>query len=215
MGGARFGLPFIWVSWLCGSLSGEDHCEYSGWFRAHFTFQKADSLFDTVGYNTLHKELLNRRADELKADGWAVTKESQNAFKLKGSSALLAGKPDIVAVKGNAVRIVDAKTGQRRNAHWYQVVIYIMALKKLRSEFNGMKFEGELCYATGDPVMIAASEITPDVMDRIYKQVRLVAFDMPPEKVPSESECGFCPIPKEECPERLATTMAIGETDEF
>ena len=211
----RFGLPYIWVSWLCGALSGEDQCLFSSWFRAHYTFEKVETEFDTVGYNAQHKDLLNRRATELRAEGWAVTKENQNSFKLRGETAILAGKPDLIAMRGDVVRIVDVKTGARRNAHWFQVVIYLLALPRVRKDLVGLTLEGELCYGNSEPVLIRASELTPDVAGRIWALVRDTAFSIPPEKVPSENECGFCPIPQSECPERMAVPVSVGDTKDF
>ena len=215
MGKVRFGKPNIWVTWITGLLSGEDHCAWAAHFKAHYTFEKVDNGFDTVGYNAQHKDLLNRRAEELRREGWVVTKEGQNAFKLHGDAAVLAGKPDIIAVRENVVRVVDVKTGQQRNAHWWQCAIYLAVLPRVRHDFNGMNLEAELYYADSGPAKIDGAAVTTEVQDRIWAQVREAAFAMPPEKVPSEQECGFCSIPTSECADRMTGAAASGETRDF
>ncbi len=63
-----------------------------------------------------HTALVNREREERERTGYTVTTENQNLFRLKGSSATLAGKPDLIARKGNDIVAIDAKTG-RPNAH--------------------------------------------------------------------------------------------------
>ena len=211
----KFGV-YIWATWITGLLSGEDHCAWAANFKARFQYDKvADEGFDSVAYNAAHKELVNRRVKELRDDGWAVTKEHQNAFKLRGKTAILAGKPDIIAIKDDVVLVSDPKTGARRNAHWWQVAIYLLALTRVRKDLAGMTFVGELVYGDSEPQRITMSDVTPEVAARVWAQVQEASFNIPPEKVPSEAECGFCNVPQSECPERMAVTVAMGETKEF
>lgn len=213
----KFGLPYVHVTWLAGLLAGDDQCRYASWFKSHFSYKKVENPdFDSAGYKTIHNEFVQRRAAELKADGWAVTKEGANSFKVKGKYAVVGGKPDIVAERENRVLVVDAKTGARMAKQYWQVLTYMVMLPRSdRERFAGKDISGEVYYSNGEPVAISSGDATPMNIDRIFAQVRECGFDMPPEKSPSETECGFCSLPKEECPERLATTMAIGETDEF
>ena len=44
--------------------------------------------------------------------GYEVFTENQNSFRLRGKYATLAGKPDLIAVKGSDAVIIDAKTGR-------------------------------------------------------------------------------------------------------
>lgn len=214
----KFGPAYCWVTWIAGLLAGDDQCAYAAWFKSRYAYKKVeDPDFDSAGYKTIHKEVVNRRAAELKAEGWEVTKEGTNSFKVKGKYAIVGGKPDIVAQRELLVRVVDVKTGARRAKDYWQVLIYMVMLPRAdRGRYAGLDVSGEVYYSSdGAAVPIPSGDANPANVERIFAQVRECGFDMAPEKVPSEQECGFCSIPKEECPERLATTMAIGVTDEF
>ena len=212
----KFG-KYVWCTWISGLLAGDDQCAFAAWFKTGFTYKKVeDPDFDSAGYKTIHKEFVNKRANELAREGWDVSKEGANSFKVKGKYATVGGKPDIVAQKDGRVLVVDVKTGARRAKDYWQVLIYMAMLPRADKErYAGLDISGEVYYSNGEPVAISSSDATPMNIDRIFTQVRECGFDMPPEKSPSEQECQFCSIPKEECPERLATTMAIGTTDEF
>src|SRR5206468_35641 len=41
-------VPFIWVTWISSLLSGDNHCEWAAWFRAHFEHEKRPSTFNEV-----------------------------------------------------------------------------------------------------------------------------------------------------------------------
>lgn len=211
----RFGLPNIWVTHIAGLLSGEDQCGWSAYFKAHFQYDRVETDFDSVAYNTLHKELLNRRAADLTAAGWTVTKERANAFKLRGEVAVLGGKPDILAFKGGLLKVVDAKGGQKRDSHYWQLVMYMLALPRCRPELKGLEIDGELYYSNGTILPVRSSDITGDIAARVWNQIRETAFEIPPEKHPSEDECSFCPIPLSECADRMAVQTALGDTKEF
>ena len=45
--------------------------------------------------------------------GYSVLTEGQNSFTVRGSSAALAGKPDLVSRRGYGVSVIYAKTGRR------------------------------------------------------------------------------------------------------
>ena len=61
-----------------------------------------------------HTALLNKRRAEWKIGGFNVHIEGQNSFQLRGKSATLAGKPDLITQRedGSGAVIIDAKTGQ-------------------------------------------------------------------------------------------------------
>ena len=210
----RFGKPYIWVTWLAGLLAGEDQCAWAAWFKAHYVFDKEPSDFDSVEYNRRHKELLDKRVADLRADGWTVTKERQNAFKLIGESAVLAGKPDIIAVRGSEGLVVDVKSGQQANKHVWQVLMYLAALPRVRFDLKPLTLRGEVYYAGGHAVPVSDADVA-SMESRIWTQVKESAFSIPPEKVPSEQECEMCSIPKSECADRLAVPAAVGETKDF
>src|SRR4051794_32131041 len=133
--------PYLWVTWISGLLSGDKSCEWAAWFKAHnisSSYAKQPSDFDTAAWKINHTALLAPVRDEFRADGYEVTVEDQNSFQLDGKAGTLAGKPDIVAMKGNAAVIVDTKTGQPRASDIAQVMVYMWALRLARPEqFRG------------------------------------------------------------------------------
>ena len=62
--------------------------------------------------------LLNKRRAGWEVGGFNVDIEGRNSFHLRGRSATLAGKPDLVARRDDEAVIIDAKTGQEnRESH--------------------------------------------------------------------------------------------------
>ena len=70
------------------------------------------SDFDQAGWLMNHTTLLNQQRQRWEAQGYTVLTEGQNSFNLRGSSAVLAGKPDLVARRRDQVTVIDAKTGR-------------------------------------------------------------------------------------------------------
>src|SRR5262245_20687544 len=95
--------PYCWVTWVTGLLAGEAFCEYAAWFKSHFKYEKRPSDFSLAAWQVEHAALVKATADRMKADGWIVTIEHQNGFRLTGKSAVLAGKPDVIGRKGTRV----------------------------------------------------------------------------------------------------------------
>lgn len=194
----RPGLPYVWVTWINAILAGDAHCEYAPWFRAHFKFDKQPRDTNLVAWQLEHTALLGRIVAQLKTDGWAVTLEHQNAFKLTGKSAILAGKPDIIARKGERVRVLDAKTGQPALKDWIQVAIYLIVIPLVWHRPD-LSIEGELVYQT-HTVSIRADEAIREVRDRLFALLRKLGGAAQPETVPSQHECVWCDIAA--CPDR-------------
>ena len=91
--------PYIWVTWLAPYLVGEKSCEWSGWFRAQHksgTWNKVPSDFNTANWLEDHTDLLKRWGDCYRGKNMTVSIENQNSFHLKGKTAELAGKPDLI-----------------------------------------------------------------------------------------------------------------------
>ena len=66
-----------------------------------------------------------------------------------GKNATLAGKPDLIALKGSDAVIIDAKTGKPSPAHATQVMIYQYAVPKALPEYRGVECRGHVVYRTG------------------------------------------------------------------
>ena len=101
----RSGGPYVWVTWLTRLLVGENSCEWAAWFRAQhegWSWAKAPSGFDLVGWQLAHTAGVNENRCLWEERGYAVFTENQNSFALRGRTATLGGKPDLVALKGES-----------------------------------------------------------------------------------------------------------------
>ena len=202
----RGGLPFVYVTGLTGILAGEQQCTYASWFKAKYRYTKRpDETFNLAAWTTDHTRLLQRRAEELQAEGWRVRLENENAFRLKGDHALLAGKPDLIATRDGVVRIVDAKTGQPKNRDWHQVLIYLFAVPRVWPELRGHAFEGEVYYQT-HRIPIGGHELTAERIAAIAAAIRAVAAAIEPVPVPSAAECRWCDVA--DCTVRIESAIA-------
>lgn len=76
--------------------------------------------------------------------------EDQNKFTIRGRTATLAGKPDLVAIKGEVVRVIDCKTGSRKGSDFLQVLIYLLLLPRVHPECRGKLLSGEVRYFRDD-----------------------------------------------------------------
>jgi CRISPR/Cas system-associated exonuclease Cas4 (RecB family) len=209
----RGGLPFVWVSWLTGLLAGDQHCVYAASVKSHYRYTKRqDGTFNLAAWNADHSALLRRRYAELIGEGWRVHVEAENAFRLKGQCAVLAGKPDLIAFKDGIVRVIDLKTGAPRNKDWWQVLIYMFAIPRIWPELVGDHLEGEVAYNMRQ-IPIPARDLTPARVLEIGAMVQAVASDEPPDPRPSASECAFCDLA--DCTARIDTVVATATAAEF
>ena len=164
--------------------------------RGNSSTDKLPSDFSLAAWQVEHQALVKTTVEHMKAEGWTVTIENQNAFKLEGKVAILAGKPDIIGRKENRIRIVDCKTGQPSNRDWVQVCIYLIAVP-LAWERRHLTPEGEVVYKDH------GVSIHPDepyqLRERLFALLRQLAGERQ-EAVPSERECEWCDIA--ECPVR-------------
>lgn len=201
----RGGKPYLWVTWVTGLLSGENHCEFASWFRAHYRdFEKAPRNVDLTIWTAEHGEMVRRRAQELKDDGYTVFVEDQNGFSLKGAAAVLGGKADIVAISpsGNDAIVVDCKSGKPRDKDVFQVLIYMLVLPLAVSHCKCVTMHGELEYP-GKRVEIGPEKLTADVKALIRSTIERLAQDVKPHPIPSAYECRFCDLTKADCPARV------------
>ena len=97
--------PYIWVTWLTKLLVGENSCEWAAWFRSRhesWSYGKVQSHFDATTWQLNHTALLNQIRTRLEGENETVFTENQNAFTLRGSSATLVGKPDLITSSGES-----------------------------------------------------------------------------------------------------------------
>ena len=124
MAHTRPGGPYIWATALAKLLTGEISCEWDGWFKAHHQgWIKPPSDFDSATWMLEHTALVNRERESLKRIGYDVYTEKQNLFRLRGATATVAGKPDLIGEKHHELLICDAKTGRPSPSHQAQVRI--------------------------------------------------------------------------------------------
>lgn len=194
--------PYIWVTWLSRLLSGESNCKWSSWFRAHFHYDKRPSNFDFAEWNLKHAEMVRDRASSLREEGYRVFIEEQNRFAMKGRAATVGGKPDIIAEKGEEVLIVDCKTGERRDADYFQMLIYLLIVPYTRTDYRYRDIRGELQYKDG-VVKIGVEKLTDEMKRIIRKMIEEIAGENAPPRVPSAGECRFCDISISDCSERV------------
>ena len=99
MANLRTGGLCVWVTWLPRLLSGESYCEWAPWFKAQHeggSCARIPSELDQAGWLMSQPALLNEQRQCREQQGYTVLTEGQNSFNLRGSSAGLAGKPDLV-----------------------------------------------------------------------------------------------------------------------
>ncbi len=217
--GVRRTSPYIWVTWLTKLLVGENSCEWAAWFKAHHKeYDKVPDTFDRSAWQMDHTRLLNRVRAQLEADGKVVFTEKQNHFTLQGSVATLGGRADLIAISGENGTIYDVKTGQPTAADHVQVMIYMYAIPLAFRQYKDMTFDGAVVYQDHE-VPIPASAINESFKKNLVELIRKVSSDAPSRRVPSAMECGFCPIAKSECPERVEEEElgagGQGEVDDF
>jgi hypothetical protein len=187
-------------------LSGDRNCEWAAWFRAHYYHTKRPSNFDSTSYQVQHTTLLSQLRDRQVADGYTVTVEGQNEFRMKGKTGILSGKPDLVALKGDAGVVVDVKAATPKGAHNAQVMLYMWALPIAVPKFRGIKFDGQVVYQTRTSTILT-SEIDETFMNRVGQLLRMICGDIPPARAPSARECRFCDVSADDCPDLIDAVL--------
>lgn len=207
--------PEVWPSSISGILSGERSCLLQPWSKANYLLPK-DTSFDAATWKANHTALMEQTVERLKADGWALQVESQNFFKVKGTSCTLAGKPDIVAKKGPITRVYDCKSGAIRDEHQAQVGIYCIALPlHWNAPTLAPYIEGAVVYPQSEFLLPAG--YLDKLRPRLFALLKRIGEATFPEATPSQSECRFCMVPFQLCAERWVSVepAAPVQTTEF
>lgn len=199
-------LPYLYVSWMAKHLAGDTQCDYALWFPSRFKFDKAKSDFDLAAWSADHDALVGLKAAVLVTSGYDVTKENENYFQLKGDTAIIAGKMDLVARKAGYAIVLDGKTGAVRKRDWWQVLIYMAVLPILWK--TDMRISGEVFYKTGDSLRIEPEELTQAHRQAIFGLAKRIGTMTDPVKTPSAAECRFCDISSNDCDARIGNADA-------
>ena len=139
--------PYIWATWLPRLLVGDRSCEWAVWFKAHYQdFSRHPSDFDLADWQRQHTALLARTTQWWEDHGAEVRLEQQNAFRLRGETAVLAGRPDLVAIRDKRIDVIDVKTGEPRPWHYQQMLLYMYALRISLDVPVGVHLAGEIVY---------------------------------------------------------------------
>jgi len=195
--------PFIWVSWLSKLMAGEKQCEWASWFRSHYIWQKLPSGLDVAKWTADHAQLVRARKAVLEAEGFTVYAEDQNSFTLQGKAGIeVAGKHDLVALRGSEAYVEDCKTGTPRHSDQFQVLVYMLALPHANGPWKGRKLDGRIVYGSR-VVDVPSSRIDAELRKLFRKTVLTIGGPESPTKVPSWGECRYCDISKADCPERI------------
>lgn len=209
--------PYIWVTWMPRLLSGNHHCEWASWFKAQHdgkSWRRAHRDFEPTLWALNHKALLREERKRLEADGATVRVERQNLFRLRGWQATLGGMPDLVSLRDGRVVIHDLKSGEPHEHHAIQVLLYMWAFPLARREYGGLPISGRVVYP--DHVVEASqSAVDQTFVDRAVDLIKALAGEEPPPRTPSASECVFCEITSDDCPDRVEGEPAEAETDLF
>ena len=131
---------------------------------------------------------------------------------MKGSTAKLGGKPDLISLAAEGGTIHDVKTGKPNPSHQVQVLIYMYAVPRAFQQYKGMQFDGRLIYPDHEEA-IPYSAVDDGFIQNLAQLINRVTSAIPARKVPSPMECQFCEITSADCPDRLvADPGGAGET---
>ncbi len=201
--------PFIWVSWLSKLMAGEKQCEWASWFRSHYVWEKLPSGLDLAKWTAGHAQLLHARRAALEAEGFTVYAEDQNSFALTGKTGIgVAGKPDLVAIRGPEAYVEDCKTGTPRHSDHFQVLVYMLSLPYVEGPWKGLKLNGRLVYSN-KVVDIPASKVDASLRELFRKTVLTIGGPKPARRIPSWGECRYCDISRADCPERIEREVKV------
>ena len=205
--------PYIWATTLTKLLTGENSCEWAGWFKAHHqNWTKAPSDFDSTIWMLEHTALVNDERAARERVGYTVHTQNQNLFRLTGKMATIAGKPDLIAEKHADAVVIDVKASP---SHRAQVMIYQYAIPKALTQYQGKRLSGHVRYPKAH---VAASESAVDqqFIGNLTSLIRRLANETPARRVPSAQECRFYDINKEDCPVRIDVAyIPEGPTEDF
>ena len=85
--------------------------------------------------------------------------------------------------------------------------MYLMSLSNL-TRWKGKTLEGAVVYKDGHQVDIPDDSIDGAFVARVTDFMQKMTSDMPPRRVASLAECGFCELTKSDCPDRLDSGVA-------
>ena len=200
--------PTVQAKMLAEFMVGEKECEYSVWFPTHYKYEKLpDDSEQLTKWMNEHEKLVNYRAEDLEKEGFTVRIENDNWFTVKGANFPLSisGKPDIIAVKDNLVRIEDCKTGKVRPSHEMQVLVYMRLCPHAPETKWYMKdriIEGGVVYWE-EVIGVSPSRLDAGFTNLFRKSLAILSNPEPAWTVPNKWSCQYCTISKDYCVDRF------------
>ena len=207
--------PYIWVTWL---LVGENSCEWAAWFRAQhegWSWVRVPNGFDQVGWQLAHTAGINECRAQWEERGYTVFTGNHNSLALRGRTATLGGKADLVALRGESGTIIDVKNGNLSPAHSVPMMLYMYAVPRAMGQHHGVAFDGRVAYSDHE-VAIPAAAVDETFIGNLAGLVRRLGASEPARRVPSAREYGLCDISAADCTERtVEDAVAEGVTEDF
>jgi Holliday junction resolvase len=186
---------YVYPTWITKLLAEENKCWYSAWYKAALKYEKRPDdperaeFFRT--WTAKHDAITQRRAAELRREGWTVKVEEEGEFRVRGKNGTISGKPDIVAMRGDDVLVVDAKSGRPRQSDHWQVLLYVLLLPMdWLKGFTGT-VKGEVEYENNT---VFVRPLTDKEKTKITDALKLVTGGVAPDAVPSQGDCRYCDI---------------------
>lgn len=143
-------------------------------------------------------------------------RETQNDFKVRLRMGItISGKPDLVAMnaKGDCT-IWDCKTGIARTSDVVQVMLYMMFLPYGKKFYQGKELSGCLIYKNGNKMPIPSGVIDDGFKSNIKHFLDGLNSVTPLQKAPHPSECLYCDLTKDDCPDRMDQTEKLAASEE-
>ena len=124
--------PLISPVWLAGLLSGGTHCQWASWFRTHH--EDWDRVMGPgVPIPDWHPWYTYQLTDCIKryeAQGYTVSNGGPNFYNFSIGEAVVSGRPDVIATKGEDCIVIDLPIGGTSDSHVFQVMTHMYALPR-------------------------------------------------------------------------------------
>ena len=187
---------YIYPGWAARFLSGDRQCQFSLYAQANYKIPKQNSDFDLEAYKIEHRALVDKTAVHLKSMGYQVYTEESNSFwvDIGNGKAVISAQPDLVAIDGSQVLVVECKTGKPRASDIAQNMIYTVLIPSV--ELHGITAiaEGQVVYSNYPDQEISPEKVDEGFKERMRQLVKMLIGREIPAATPSFNECQWCPI---------------------
>ena len=131
--------------WLAELLAVESLCQWSYWFRArHEEWDQASSLsLSRVDWLMEHTRQLLDCINRYQERGYAVSNGRPNDYVLQVGGAVLSGRPEMIATKGDDCVVIDFHNEEATRSRTLQVLVHMYALPRAVDRFRSMGLPGE------------------------------------------------------------------------